>query len=241
MNRSFALLRIIVIGIYITIVLPMRSQAQLFKSGMHLSMMPVVVIPNGEFQANRPNGKHVTTDVTAGLVIGLFLSTSVSDRIDTSMGYVGLSNHKVKLSQYFPDNSTFLSSDQYTFHSYQLRADYLIAQTNQLKITLGAIVSYAIYNDIYLMSAGPPYDRFAPLDISVNDNLRVGLSVGLERQVSKRLAAILDLALVLHRFKGEFETEDDLDPVSDIDLPLNPLNLGLGIKWAITEADEFYN
>lgn len=196
-----------------------------------------MVSPYGEYAVQRNNGKQVRTDVEPGVAVRLDFSKTIGERAFIHGAALLFARHRIVLDQTFPDGASFQSSDQIRPTYLFVGWGYSLVAKNSWQLDVAADISYVLFNDISLASAGPPYDRSLPLDIQSRNSFRGGVHFNSSFYFGKTQSFGIGLkaGLLLNRFQGEFPTEDEVDPLSDIDLAFNPLWVSVSLLRVLFE------
>lgn len=207
----------------------MACEAQTGKWSFNVGM--AYIHPNGEYFAIRPNGKEVRTNIEASLGAKFGLSRQLTRRSKAELSFISFSKHRMIIHQDFPDGTQFQSSDIIKPTAIILSYGYRLIDGKIIRVDLNADLSYLIYNNINFESAGPPFDRTLPLEIDVSNNFRGGFHFNSNLFLSQKLRLQLMTGLLINRLQGTFETENDNEPFSDVDLPFNPIFISLGLEF----------
>ena len=191
------------------------------------------VSPDGETTLSRPNGKLVSTDIDSSAGFSLELGYDLGARSTLTLSYAGSAKHKLTIHQDFPDGSDFSSSDNFRMDTISLGWQYKLVPSRGFNVYLEPNLTYVHFSDVYLESAGPPFDREAPLDFEIDEQLGLGLTLGLDVPLGTSNWSMTGTASVMvFGFEGR-TTPDPNDPGFDsgIDLDFNALSVGLGMTY----------
>lgn len=209
------------------------STAAFAEEPWHVSVGLRAIDANGEKSLHRPNGKTVSTDIDGGSGIDVALRRSLTDRWSLSLAYFGSSEHRVTLRQDFPDGTDFSTSDTFDFDALALGFPYELLAKSGWRLALEPFVAFVSYDDVYLQSAGPPFDQQAPLNLDIEDEIGVGARLALESRFSdSRWRWYVDTRLLVVKFEGTTYPNPDFPGTSSsIELDFNSLMLGIGVGY----------
>ncbi len=193
----------------------------------------VSIDSNGESELTRPNGKVVTTDISAEVGVDLSVEYQFNNRLGFTLGYLGGSEHEINLHQDFPDGTDFMTSDSFRFNALTVGLAIDLMSRREIEFYLEPFLAYVAFDDVLLESAGAPFDRDTPLDFQIDDKLGFGAAMGLDLPIGQGNWVFHARARVL---VVEFEGETSPDPVdpsfsSSIGLDFNALILGIGAGY----------
>jgi len=198
-----------------------------------LRLGAVLVVPDGSYEAVRENGKRVTTEMSADLGLAVEIERRLTARLGLALGFTRTASHELTLRQDLPDGSVHRASDAFPFQELRAGVAYHLTPGHRADVLLVGFVSAASFGDVVLASAGPPYDRTAPLEVDVRRAIGGGGGLSLELPFATghfAVCARVDLAVI--GFRGEFPSEspDGDEPPGDLDLDFNPVRFGLGVR-----------
>ena len=189
--------------------------------------------PDGSFQAQRANGKIVTSDIDEGVLVSLRVERQLTRRLGITVGGLGLSRHHFIIHQDFPDDTEFEARDGFRFNAVTAGVALHFLQDRFAQVVVEPFLLFAWYNDVSIASAGPPYDRTLPIDVDVQAVPGIGLITSLEIPLgnpSVTLNPWVGLAAV--RFTGPFPDDPSI-PGSDGDIGVgfSPLMAGVALGF----------
>lgn len=189
--------------------------------------------PNGQSSLLRPNGKTVTTSMDRQAGMALALRYRVSDRISISAGFLGNSTHTVVLHQDFPDGTDFDTSDMFRFNALTIGLPYSLSRARNWDFYVEPFLAYVTFDNVFLESAGPPFDIDIPLDLKVDDKLGFGAALGFDYPVAgDRWVLHAGARILVAKFDGQ-TSEDPSSPgfSSSMELDFNALLLSAGVGY----------
>lgn len=189
--------------------------------------------PNGESSLLRPNGKTVTTSMDRQTGMELAVRYQVSDRIGVSAGFLGNSTHTIVLHQDFPDDTDFETSDTFRFNALTIGLPVSLSPTRNWDFYVEPFLAYVMFDDVFLESAGPPFDIDMPLDLNVDDKLGFGAALGFDYPVAgDRWVLHAGARILVAKFDGQ-TSEDPSNPgfSSSMELDFNALLLSAGVGY----------
>ncbi len=211
------------------LLLSLKSSGQ--STDWSISLSLGMILPYGEFEVIRPNGKTVQTDIESGFGFQLGVCKQLNAKWSLEVGTGFGSKHSFSIVQNFPDGSDFAAADRLKPTFLYIKGNYKVLNKKAIQVGMALNLGYVLFNDIVLPSAGPPYDRVAPLVIDSKNKWGMGLGVNTLKKINQRLSAKAALDLFINRYQGVFATEDDADPFSDIDLGFNPIRMSVGLLY----------
>lgn len=187
--------------------------------------------PDGSFQAQRANGKIVTSDIDEGVLFFFRVERQLTRRLGVTLGGLGLSRHHFIIHQDFPDGTAFEARDDFRFKAVTAGVALHFLQDSFAPVVLEPFLLVAWYNDISIASAGPPYDRTVPIDVDVNVQPGLGLVASLEIPVAGPSVTLNPwVGLTAVRFTGPFPDDPSIPGSGgDIGVGFSPLMVGLAL------------
>lgn len=187
-------------------------------------------VPDGTFEAQRANGKIVTSDIDAGPLFSVRVERRVSPRIGLTLGGVR-SDHDFIIHQDFPDGTAFEARDSFRFQAITAGVAFHWFEGRGAHFIVEPYFLFAWYDDVSLDSAGPPFDRTDPIDVAVESRPGVGVIAGLEIPIAGSSFSFNPwVGIAAVRFSGPFPDDPSI-PGSDgeIGVSLAPLSLGVSV------------
>jgi hypothetical protein len=220
-------------AVVLTSLLVLVPGAGLADPGWRANFGLLSIDVNGEKSFGRPNGKTVSTDIDGAAGFEIAVERSVGRRWGATFSYIGGSAHSVSIRQDFPDSTSFESSDEFSFTSISFGLQYDLVPDKDWHLHVEPYLAYVVFDDVYLESAGPPYDQQAPLDLDIDNPLLAGLALSFESPFSdSRWNWYAKARLLLATFEGEtYPNPDFPGESSSIELDFNSLMLGVGIGY----------
>ena len=221
----------VVVGVTLTVCFLPHSAAALQADTWHIRGGVAYASPDGSFQAQRANGKVVTSDIDEGVLFSLRVERQLTRRLGLMVGGLGLSNHNFIIHQDFPDGTEFEARDGFRFKAVTAGVALHFFQESFAPVVLEPFLLFAWYDDVSIASAGPPYDRTVPIDIDVNALPGIGMITSLEIPVggpSVTFNPWVGLAAV--RFTGPFPDDPSIPGSGgDIGVGFSPLMVGASL------------
>ncbi len=208
-----------------------RSAVALQADTWHIRGGVAYASPDGTFQAQRANGKIVTSDIDEGVLFSFRVERQLTRSLGVTVGGLGLSNHHFIIHQDFPDGTEFEARDEFRFKAVTVGLAFHVFRESFAPVILEPFVLFAWYDDVSLASAGPPYDRNASIDVDVRFQPGLGMIASLEIPVggpSVTLNPWVGLAAV--RFTGPFPGDPSIaGSEGNIGVGFSPLMVGLAL------------
>ena len=188
---------------------------------------------NGEFSAVRPNGKRITSDISGGFYLALAVARHVGDRWRIFLGYEGSPSATFTIDQAFPDSTSFSSSDTFSYNALTAGAAFDAVSQPSWFLRLAPYLAYGWFSNVSLAGAGPPFDRTAPLDITVDSRLGFGFSLSALARVGSGWTVGGRGGMTIQRFQGTFPEDPSMPGTAgDVDVAFNPLYLTAEVGFA---------
>ncbi len=220
---------VLVVAVLTACCLPRAAAAQ--QSTWHLRGGVGYASPDGSFEAQRANGKIVTSDIDEGVLVSLRVERQLTRRLGITVGGLGLSQHHFIIHQDFPDDTEFEARDGFRFNAVTAGVAVHFLQDRFAQVVLEPFLLFAWYDDVSIASAGPPYDRTLPIDVDVQPMPGIGLITSLEiplERPSVTLNPWVGLAAV--RFSGPFPDDPSIPGSGgDIGVGFSPLMAGVAL------------
>lgn len=222
-------------GIIFLAVTTCICQARVAKAerewSVHLNLLAIQA--NGEKSLDRPNGKVVSTDIDSGVGVELGMGYKVGRRASLTISYLGGSEHQVTLRQDFPDGTDFQTADVFQFDSLSIGCALDLMPDRELHVFVEPFVAYVRFDDVYLDSAGPPFDQASPLNLDIESQMGFGIAFGVAAPVGDGHWTInANLRLLVAGFDGTtFPNPEFPDTSSSIGLDFNPIMVGVGVGY----------
>jgi hypothetical protein len=190
------------------------------------------LFPDGESAETRSNGTVATTDIDKGYAFTIRLERRLSSRVGVELGALGYSIHHLTLHQAFPDGTDFESNDSFRFQSLMAGVVLRPIIGGRVDLIVEPFVHYAMFDDLFIESAGPPFDRAFPREVDVERKPGAGMLAALEIAAG-RMTFGPWLAFALTPFHGTYAPEPSGVNGGEIRANFNPLMAGVGMGFKL--------
>lgn len=186
--------------------------------------------PSGAFEAERANGKVVSSDVDGGVSYSIRVERRLTPRFGVTVGGMR-SEHDFIIHQDFPDGSEFEARDGFAFEAVTAGVAIHLMHDGPVELVVEPFVLFARYDDVSLGSAGPPYDRTYPIDVDVESTPGVGVIAGVDIPAGGERVSINPwIGVTAIRFSGPFQDDPSIPGSGgEIGVAFSPLLAGIAI------------